>query len=69
VSALWMAGNRKEAADAIPAWLVEQLALIGPPGKIREELPVWRGSLLTTLVVYVPPRARILGQVAELILR
>jgi F420-dependent oxidoreductase-like protein len=68
VSALWMAGNRKEAAAAIPAWLVEQLALIGPPGKIREELPVWRGSLLTTLVVYVPPRAQILGKVAELIL-
>ena len=68
VSALWIEGNHKEAAAAIPTWLVEQLALIGPPGKIREELPAWRSSLLTTLVVYVPLRAQILGQVAELIL-
>jgi alkanesulfonate monooxygenase SsuD/methylene tetrahydromethanopterin reductase-like flavin-dependent oxidoreductase (luciferase family) len=43
-------------------------AFIGPPGKIREELPAWRDSLLTTLVVYAPLRAQILGQVAELIL-
>jgi hypothetical protein len=68
VSALWTAANYKEAAAAIPTWLVEQLALIGPPGKIREELPAWRGSLLTKLLVYLPPRAKILGQVAELIL-
>ncbi len=39
VSTLWSEGNQKEAAAAIPTWLVEQLALIGPPGKIREELP------------------------------
>jgi F420-dependent oxidoreductase-like protein len=68
VSALWIAGERREAAAAIPTWLVEQLALIGPPGKIREELSAWRSSLLTTLVVYVPLRAQILGQVADLIL-
>jgi F420-dependent oxidoreductase-like protein len=68
VSALWLAGNNKEAAAAIPTWLVEQVALVGPPGKIREELPAWRGSLLTTLLVYVPLRAQTLGQVAELIL-
>jgi len=47
---------------------VEQLALVGPAGKICEELPAWRDSLLTTLLVYVPLRAQILGQVAELIL-
>jgi alkanesulfonate monooxygenase SsuD/methylene tetrahydromethanopterin reductase-like flavin-dependent oxidoreductase (luciferase family) len=68
VSALWAEANYKEAAAAIPTWLVEQLALIGPPGKIREELPAWRGSLLTTLLVYLPLRAQILGQVAELVL-
>jgi alkanesulfonate monooxygenase SsuD/methylene tetrahydromethanopterin reductase-like flavin-dependent oxidoreductase (luciferase family) len=66
--ALWSEGNHREAAAAIPTWLVEQLALIGPPGKIRDELPAWRDSLLTTLLVYVPPRAEVLRQVAELIL-
>jgi F420-dependent oxidoreductase-like protein len=68
VSTLWSEGKQKEAAAAIPTRLIEQLALIGPPGKIREELPAWRNSLLTTLLVHVPPRAQILRQVAELIL-
>jgi len=68
VGKLWGEGNHREAAAAIPTWLVEQLALIGPPGKVREELPAWRDSLLTTLIVHVPPRTRALRQVAELIL-
>lgn len=68
VGALWSEGNDKEAAAAIPTWLVEQLALIGPPGKIREELAAWRSSLLTTLLVHVPLRTQTLRQVAELVL-
>jgi hypothetical protein len=47
---------------------VERLALIGPAGKVREELPAWRDSLLTTLLVHVPPQEQALRQVAELIL-
>ena len=68
VGKLWSEGDHREAAAAIPTWLVERLALIGPPGKIREELPAWRNSLLTTLLVHVPPRPQALRQVAELIL-
>lgn len=68
VGTLWGEGSYREAAAAIPTWAVEQLALIGPPGKIRDELPAWRDSLVTTLLVYVPPRPEVLRQVAELIL-
>jgi F420-dependent oxidoreductase-like protein len=68
VGKLWNEGSLREAAAAIPTWLVEQLALIGPPGKVREELPAWRDSLLTTLLVHVPPRPQALRQVAELVL-
>ena len=68
VGKLWNDGNHREAAAAIPTWLVEQLALVGPPAKVREELPAWRDSLLTTLIVHVPPRTQALRQVAELIL-
>ena len=68
VGTLWGEGSYREAAAAIPTWVVEQLALIGPPGKIRDELPAWRDSLVTTLLVYVPPRPEVLRQVAELIL-
>jgi hypothetical protein len=66
--ALWRDGKQKQAAAQIPAWLVGQVALIGPPGKIREELPAWRNSLLTTLPVRLPPRPPALRQVAELAL-
>jgi F420-dependent oxidoreductase-like protein len=68
VGTLWGEGSYREAAAAIPTRVVEQLALIGPPGKIRDELPAWRDSLVTTLVVYVPPQPEVLRQVAELIL-
>lgn len=68
VGALWRHGKRMEAAAQIPTWLVEQVALIGPPGKIREELPAWRNSLLTTLLVHVPLHPPTLRQVAELVL-
>lgn len=68
IGKLWSEGTHREAAAAIPTRLVEELALIGPPGKIREELPAWRDSPLTTLIVRVPPHAQALRQVAELIL-
>jgi F420-dependent oxidoreductase-like protein len=69
VGALWGEGSYAEAAAAIPTSVVEQLALIGPLGKIRDELPAWRESLVTTLLVYVPPRPEVLRLVADLILR
>jgi F420-dependent oxidoreductase-like protein len=68
VGTLWRDGKQKEAAAEIPTWLVEQLALIGPPGKIREEVPAWRDSLLTTLLVHLRPHAQTLRQVADLLL-
>ena len=61
-------GKSGATTAAIPTWLVERLALIGPAGKVREELPAWRDSLLTTLLVHVPPQEQALRQVAELIL-
>jgi hypothetical protein len=54
VQDLYLAGHKKEAMDAIPTSLVEEVALIGPPDKVREELAMWRESLLTTLVVSAP---------------
>jgi hypothetical protein len=35
----------------VPRKLVEQLALIGPPDKLRHDLEPWRDSLVTTLLV------------------
>jgi alkanesulfonate monooxygenase SsuD/methylene tetrahydromethanopterin reductase-like flavin-dependent oxidoreductase (luciferase family) len=68
VSELWAEGRYQEAAAAVPTKVVEQLALVGLPTKIREELDAWRGSLLTTLVVHVPLDPQSLQQVDELVL-
>jgi len=65
---LWLEGRTAEAAAAVPTAMIEAVALIGPPAKIREELPQWRGSLLTTLLVSVPPDLGGLRRVAELLL-
>ena len=66
VQALYLEGQREEAAAKIPTALIEQLALIGPADKIRSELERWRESLATTLLIspYYAP----LDKVADLVL-
>lgn len=68
VGALWREGHHQEAAAAIPTRVMQELALIGPPGKIREELDAWRNSLVTTLVVYMPLQPQTLRRFADLAL-
>jgi len=68
VRELWRAGRTREAAAAIPTAVVEQVALVGPVAKIREELVDWRRSLLTTLLVHVSPDVNAVRQVAEIVL-
>jgi F420-dependent oxidoreductase-like protein len=48
---LYLEGKKDEAAAAVPTRLVEELALIGPEDKIRDDLEEWRESIVTTLVV------------------
>jgi F420-dependent oxidoreductase-like protein len=51
IKELYLSGKKDEAAAAVPRDLVEQLALIGPPDKLRHDLEPWRDSLVTTLLV------------------
>jgi F420-dependent oxidoreductase-like protein len=48
---LYLGGRKDEAAAKVPTALIEQLALIGPPDKIRHDLGAWRESIVTTLLV------------------
>jgi F420-dependent oxidoreductase-like protein len=66
VQDLYLDGKRDEAAAAIPTALVEDLALIGPEDKIRDELGAWRESIATTLLV--AGDAAQLRRIAELVL-
>jgi len=63
---LYLDGKKEEAAAAVPTELVEQLALVGPPDKIREDLDSWRESMVTTMLV--GGDAATLRTIAELVL-
>jgi F420-dependent oxidoreductase-like protein len=63
---LYLEGRKDEAAAAVPTRLIEQLALIGPPDKIRHDLEAWRESSVTSLLIAGPPA--LLRQAAELVL-
>jgi hypothetical protein len=51
VQELYLAGDKRGAAAAIPTRLIEDIALIGPAEKIRDELDRWRETVVTTLLV------------------
>ncbi|GAB3189726.1 F420-dependent oxidoreductase-like protein [Micromonospora palomenae] len=65
ITEAYLAGNKQAAIAAVPTALVEDIALIGPAAKIKDELQRWRGTVITTLLVSGGPRQ--LRQIAELI--
>ena len=48
---LYLAGHRDDAIAAVPTRMVEDIALVGPKEKIRDDLEEWRESMLTTLLI------------------
>jgi F420-dependent oxidoreductase-like protein len=66
IQELFLDGKKEEAAAAVPTKLIEQLALIGPPDKIRHDLEAWRESSVTSLLITGTPDT--LRQAAELVL-
>ena len=51
IQELYLSGHKDEAAAAVPTKLIEQLTLIGPAEKIRDDLEAWRESIVTTLLI------------------
>ncbi len=47
----YLAGDRARAAAAVPVELVQDVALVGTPDDVRSQLPAWRSTAITTLVV------------------
>jgi F420-dependent oxidoreductase-like protein len=66
VQQLYLSGKKQEAMAAIPLEMVQDVSLIGPPGKIKDELAMWKETCLTTMLVGGPPAQ--LRQIAELVL-
>lgn len=55
IQELYLDGRKDEAAATVPTKLVEDVALVGPIEKIRDDLDRWKGTCITTMLVNGPP--------------
>ncbi|MET0237577.1 MAG: LLM class F420-dependent oxidoreductase [Kibdelosporangium sp.] len=51
IQELYLDGHKADAVAAVPTAMVEDIALIGPLAKIRDELAAWKESVVTALLV------------------
>jgi len=51
IQELFFEGRRDEAILAVPDAFADEISLVGPLGRIRERLEVWRESPVTTLLI------------------
>jgi F420-dependent oxidoreductase-like protein len=49
---LFLGGDKAGAAQAVPDELVDDVALVGPPERIRERIQPWKDSKVTTLNLF-----------------
>ena len=61
----YLAGDKAAAIKAVPTRLVEDVALVGPWAKIKDELPRWTDTVITTFTVSTDLHH--LDQVVELV--
>jgi alkanesulfonate monooxygenase SsuD/methylene tetrahydromethanopterin reductase-like flavin-dependent oxidoreductase (luciferase family) len=61
----YLDGRKADAAALVPTAMVEDVYLVGPPEKIRDDLERWRETCVTTLLVSGPPM--LLEQIADLV--
>src|SRR5689334_4032283 len=50
----YLAGDKAGAVAAVPTSMVQDVALVGPAAKIRDELPMWQDTVIDTLLVNGP---------------
>ncbi|MEX2247842.1 MAG: LLM class F420-dependent oxidoreductase [Dehalococcoidia bacterium] len=55
IQQLYLEGKRREAMAAVPTRLIEDIAIIGPAGKVKDRLAEWQTTAATTLLVGGPP--------------
>jgi alkanesulfonate monooxygenase SsuD/methylene tetrahydromethanopterin reductase-like flavin-dependent oxidoreductase (luciferase family) len=48
---LYLDGKKQEAAAAVPFELIDEIALLGPPERIKDRLGAWSDAGVTTLIV------------------
>ena len=66
IQELYLSGKKDEAGAKVPRALIEEMSLVGPKEKIRDDLEKWRESIVTTLLI--SGDAATLRDAAELVL-
>ena len=66
IQELYLEGHKDEAIASVPTRMVEEMALIGPREKIRDDLEMWKSSMVTTLLINAS--TDVMRTVAELVL-
>jgi F420-dependent oxidoreductase-like protein len=71
VQDLYLDGKKEEAAAALPAELIDSVALVGPKDRVRDRLAAYRdagvGTIITTPMAFdVESRSKMLREFAEL---
>src|SRR5437588_4883212 len=51
IQPLYLDGRKDEAAAAVPTSMVEEICLVGPREKIRDDLSAWDESVVTTMLL------------------
>ncbi len=67
IQQLYLDGHQAEAVGAVPRAMVEEIALIGPKEKVRDDLEVWKASRVTTMLIGAHDPT-VLRTMAELVL-
>ena len=51
IQSRFLSGDRSGSIDAVSDELVDDLALVGPPNHVAEQLSAWREGPITPLIV------------------
>jgi F420-dependent oxidoreductase-like protein len=63
---LYLGGDKPAAIAAVPTQLVEDVAIVGPLEKVKEEIEAWKKTVITSFSLNVPQR-EYLPQLAEFV--
>lgn len=64
---LYLSGQRAEAMGKVPAALIDEVALVGPPQRVHDRLALWRESPVKTLNMMIQdtPTLRTMVEIAS----
>jgi len=64
IQRLFLEGNKGDAIAAVPDRLIDEVALVGPPERIRDRVAAWKASPVTTMLVGTvqPEAVRLLAE-------